>query len=75
MHAPGSLGAEDAEEVADDLPPNSSALLVAFENAWAAKFVEACRAADAVRDRPDPHPRRSGGRRPERQLRPLTIPD
>ena len=48
VHAPGSLGAEDAEEVADDLPPNSSALLVAFENAWAAKFVEACRAADAV---------------------------
>ena len=45
---PGSLGSEDAEEVADDLPLNSSALLVAFENTWAAKFVAACQAADAV---------------------------
>ena len=32
---PGSLGAEDADEVSDDLPADSSALLVAFENAWA----------------------------------------
>ena len=47
-HDPGVLGPEDAEEVADDLPPNSSALLIAFENTWAAKFVDACRAADAV---------------------------
>jgi hypothetical protein len=45
---PGALGPEDADEVSDDLAPNSSALLIAFENAWAAKFVEACRAADAV---------------------------
>jgi hypothetical protein len=45
---PGALGPEDAEEVGDDLAPNSSALLIAFENAWAAKFAEACRAADAV---------------------------
>ena len=44
----GALGPEDAEEVADDLPPNSSALLIAFENSWAAKFVAACREADAV---------------------------
>lgn len=44
----GALGPEDAEEVADDLPPNSSALLIAFENSWAAKFVTACREADAV---------------------------
>lgn len=44
----GALGAEDAEEVAEDLPPNSSALLIAFENSWAAKFVAACREADAV---------------------------
>ncbi len=48
MHAPGALGEEDAEEVADDLPAGSSALLIAFENAWAAGFVEAARAADAV---------------------------
>ena len=46
--APGALGAEDAEEIADDLPPNSSALVIAFENVWAREFVAACRAADAV---------------------------
>lgn len=45
---PGALGPEDADEVSDDLEPNSSALLIAFENAWAARFAEACRAADAV---------------------------
>ncbi len=45
---PGALGAEDAEEVSDDLAPNSSTLLIAFENVWAAKLVDACRAADAV---------------------------
>jgi uncharacterized membrane protein len=45
---PGALGAEDAEEVADDLPPNSSTLLIAFENLWAAKMVDALEAADAV---------------------------
>ncbi len=48
VHEAGALGPDDAEEVADDLAPNSSALLIAFENSWAAKFVEACRAADAV---------------------------
>jgi uncharacterized membrane protein len=45
---PGALGPEDAEEVGDDLPSNSSALLVAFENLWAAKLVDALQAADAV---------------------------
>ena len=45
---PGALGDEDAEEVSDDLPSNSSALLVAFENLWAAKVVDALQAADAV---------------------------
>ena len=45
---PGALGEEDAEEVSDDLPANSSALLVAFENLWAAKLVDALQAADAV---------------------------
>jgi uncharacterized membrane protein len=43
---PGALGPEDADEIAEDLEPNTSALLIAFENAWAAKFVEAVRAAD-----------------------------
>ena len=45
---PGALGPEDAEEVSEDLEPNSSALLIAFENVWAAKLVDALRAADAV---------------------------
>jgi hypothetical protein len=45
---PGALGPEDAEEVSDDLPLDSSALLVAFENAWAGKLVDALQAADAI---------------------------
>ena len=45
---PGALGPEDAEEVSDDLPANSSALLIAFENVWVAKVVDALLAADAV---------------------------
>jgi uncharacterized membrane protein len=45
---PGALGDEDAEEVSEDLPANSSALLIAFENLWAVKVVDALQAADAV---------------------------
>ena len=45
---PGALGDEDAEEVSDDLPPNTSALLIAFENLWVGKVVDALQAADAV---------------------------
>jgi hypothetical protein len=45
---PGALGPEDAEEVGDDLPADSAALLIAFENVWVAKVVDALRAADAV---------------------------
>ncbi len=45
---PGALGEEDADEVSDDLPANSSALLIAFENTWAIKVVDALRDADAV---------------------------
>jgi uncharacterized membrane protein len=45
---PGSLNEEDAEEVSDDLPANSSALLLAFENTWAAKVTSALREADGV---------------------------
>ena len=44
---PGALNEEDAEEVSDDLPANSSALLVAFENVWARKLVDALQEADA----------------------------
>src|SRR5262245_7849378 len=45
---PGSLNEEDADEVSEDLPANSSALLIAFENVWARKVVSAFEAADAV---------------------------
>jgi uncharacterized membrane protein len=45
---PGSLNEEDADEVSEDLPPNSAALLVAFENLWARKVVSALRDADAI---------------------------
>jgi uncharacterized membrane protein len=45
---PGALGPEDAEELTEDLKPNSSALLIAFENIWAQKVVDACRDADAI---------------------------
>jgi len=48
VQKPGALGPEDAEEVSDDLPSNSSALLIAFENTWAAKVADALEAADAV---------------------------
>jgi hypothetical protein len=45
---PGSLNEEDADEVKEDLPNNSAALLIAFENLWARKVVSALEAADAV---------------------------
>ena len=45
---PGALGTEDADEVSEDLPNNSSALLIAFENAWAERFVTAVRASGGV---------------------------
>ena len=63
---PGALGSEDAEEVSDDLPLNSSALLIAFENSWAAKVVAACQAGGRRRHRPDPHPGRRRPGRPDR---------
>src|SRR4029450_13829249 len=44
----GAVGPEDAEEVSDDLPADSAALLIAFENLWVGKVVDALRAADAV---------------------------
>jgi hypothetical protein len=44
---PGALGQDDAEEISDDLPVNSSALLLAFENVWASKLVGAMQGAEA----------------------------
>jgi uncharacterized membrane protein len=45
---PGALNDEDADEVSEDLPANSSALLVAFENVWARKVTSALQDADAI---------------------------
>jgi uncharacterized membrane protein len=42
---PGALGIEDTAEVADDLPAQSSALVIAFENTWAGRFLSAVRAS------------------------------
>ncbi len=44
---PGALGPEDADEVSEDLPLNSAAMLIAFENRWAEKIVSALQSADA----------------------------
>src|SRR5262249_14309772 len=45
---PGALKEEDPDEVSEDLPAESSALLIAFENVWARKVVSAFEVADAV---------------------------
>ena len=45
---PGALGDEDADEVSDDLPLNSAALLIAYENIWMNDLVLAFARADAV---------------------------
>jgi len=44
----GVLNEEDAEEISEDLAPNSSALLIAYENTWMAPLVSAMMNADAV---------------------------
>ena len=44
---PGALGQDDADEISDSLENNSSALLIAFENLWAAKLTEGLQAANA----------------------------
>jgi Family of unknown function (DUF6325) len=41
----GLLDAEDVMDVAQSLQPNTSALLLVFENSWAARFAAACRRA------------------------------
>jgi len=41
----GLLEPEDVAEVGADLHPNTSALLLVFENTWAARFSGACRRA------------------------------
>jgi hypothetical protein len=46
--SPGALNHEDADEIADDLPDNSSALMIAFENTWMEDLVMAFARAEAV---------------------------
>jgi hypothetical protein len=41
----GLLDPEDVVDVGGDLAPNTSALVLVFENAWAARFAGACRRA------------------------------
>lgn len=45
---PGALNAEDADEISDDLPANSSALLIAYENTWMREVAVAFANAGAV---------------------------
>lgn len=42
----GAIGPEDVDLAADVLEPNSSALLLLFENTWAAEVTQAMRNAD-----------------------------
>ena len=42
-----ALTDEDADEIADDLPLDSSALLIAYENIWMTNIVLAFAAAEA----------------------------
>jgi len=44
----GALNEEDADEVAEDIPAGSSALLIAYENTWMQDLVGAFARADAV---------------------------
>lgn len=42
----GAIGPDDVDDAAQLLEPNSSALLLLFENAWAAEVTQAMRNAD-----------------------------
>jgi hypothetical protein len=44
----GALNEEDADEVAEDIPAGSAALLIAYENTWMQDLVLAFARADAV---------------------------
>jgi Family of unknown function (DUF6325) len=39
----GLLGNEDAEKVADEIEPGSAAVMIVYENRWAAPFIAAVR--------------------------------
>jgi uncharacterized membrane protein len=44
----GLINEDDLAHVADDLPPNNSALVIVWEDLWAAPLVEAVRQAGGV---------------------------
>ena len=44
---PGALGQDDADEISEALDNNSSALLIAFENLWAAQLTAGLQEANA----------------------------
>ena len=46
--SPGALNEEDADEIADTLPADSSALMIAFENTWMEGLIGAFARAGAV---------------------------
>lgn len=46
--SPGALNEEDADEIADSLPENTSALMIAFENTWMEGLVGAFARAGAL---------------------------
>ena len=46
--SPGALNEEDADEIADTLPANTSALMIAYENTWMEGLVGAFARAGAL---------------------------
>lgn len=46
--SPGALNEEDADEIADSLPANTSALMIAFENTWMEGLIGAFARAGAL---------------------------
>lgn len=46
--SPGALNEEDADEIADTLPANTSALMIAFENTWMEGLIGAFARAGAL---------------------------
>lgn len=46
--SPGALNEEDADEVAESIPANSSALMIAFENSWMEGLIGAFARAEAL---------------------------
>jgi len=46
--SPGALNEEDADEIADTLPANTSALMIAYENTWMQGLIGAFARAGAL---------------------------